>query len=1593
MDLFFTLFLFLSILLNKILNADLSIPSYIYRILPFEYNTFLLASDNQNIINLNNGQKDSILSFFIINLETNVTSNPYTINIKSTFPSITLLENLIFVFDIINFDDTYSYSDTSYVQKAIITMIEIITNSDGSYGFSNKNSFQYDFYYLSNTKPISIVPFSADTIIIGYSNYDTNSLVTHLYTKTEPIKFLEQKLISYIADGAQCILLSQLTNNILCSFCIINNCFINIYTHEMRILSTTYTQAEELSDNIKGYGITLKFIENDKILICFILKEKKEDKNNNNNIYYLNYLYCWIVTYKNDINSIHVEKNNDPEEKILQCSYENTNQFNNYASIVIIKNELLMVGCLDKSAKKMQIRILTLSFDEAGECELENNNKINQNQVINYGIHNKYLFIYSYQSNNNAKAQFFSLYNCKEKEFKIGKNEEDSFNLKDDIKSKCFFKNDYIAKIIFTSQLPNGLVLKYKRSSIFDDIEPNNEYEVDQDFYFIGKQSGEYIIKYQVGKKDFIVSDECQIKFIIRDCYPTCYNCTDQPFTEDNRQCITCVDGAYFVDGKPGYCTSVIENGYVLNNYTKIIEACHPNCKHCTQKSYYSNQYCTECIDDYYFKDKDSRENCYPKGLNEYYLDLSTNKLKECYGTCQTCSIGGDKSSHNCDTCKTLYKNKYFNNCYFKCPQGLVTDRTTNTCYQCPQYHQTLEESCRNCKSEGIYFFIDSCVSAIPEGMYVKIQEYNVLDYCYSSCKSCSYRGNDNLHGCTECKDNYYTLSDVIGNCVSNCPSSYFKVPGQKVCHICFSYCLSCEVGGSNINHQCTVCKKGYTQDKINPTQCHRACQDKYWIVDNTNNYQCVDTCESTLTNTVLIQETNQCVKSCDDPLCFYCNGKTLYNDNNICVEQCPQNSIPDDNNVCIHFTNPTPGDEDGDDDDSGSTSIEIKLTLKRYLKTLQTFVESFKQNKEQTPNFYMKVIGTDFTSIIYDESEIDNHNEYYRTLNKEAIIYTDECQRALNYNSDIFTIQITLERDDDISPQIEYALVNENGELIDLSLCQQTNITVYSPIESIDAIPYYKDYLQYKNGQYHIDIYDAHDRFFNDLCYEYEKDITLKDRQTYIYKNVSLCEENCKFDSIDLQNKMIKCQCTPKTEVSDYIQNNMNHDSFENERNSLFDSRKCSKKVFDGGFIQAFTSNVGVSVTSISIVVYISYLIGLIFKGIMTKFPLIATSAVVSPPQRMSAINLNVDMNTRKTSQQIEIEKFLSKRKTIVLNESILTQKQRASLNKNINDTNNQRPIAYRNSRNNFLEVGSSSRLSMKSIKEEEHDKETAYNSKNISYNKNINGNRISIYSKLSNLNNTDNGISEKIKEKEEEDDKNMKIYITEEERRIHFDLEAMLPLYKNKEITFCKLYFNYIKIHQSILYLIIYQSHIEPFSFRYLYFIFELVYIFAVNTLFFISPWYISSIYQNKKDNESDIDYLLKYDWIRILISFISCVIICKLLRYFVSPHRKMIESLENEKTIDILRNILKKIYFWYKIKILGLCLLITFIIFFFGYLATILFNILTHSSNLYLYGCLLQIGILYLFPFIWGLSSIGIMILSFKFKNEFLFSISKP
>ena len=61
-------------------------------------------------------------------------------------------------------------------------------------------------------------------------------------------------------------------------------------------------------------------------------------------------------------------------------------------------------------------------------------------------------------------------------------------------------------------------------------------------------------------------------------------------------------------------------------------------------------------------------------------------------------------------------------------------------------------------------------------------------------------------------------------------------------------------------------------------------------------------------------------------------------------------------------------------------------------------------------------------------------------------------------------------------------------------------------------------------------DIYDKNSEFYNDFCTSANQggnDITLKDRKKDIYpNNITLCEDNCDYDGIDIENQRIICSC-----------------------------------------------------------------------------------------------------------------------------------------------------------------------------------------------------------------------------------------------------------------------------------------------------------------------------------------------------------------------------------------------------------------------------------------------------------------------------------
>ena len=108
------------------------------------------------------------------------------------------------------------------------------------------------------------------------------------------------------------------------------------------------------------------------------------------------------------------------------------------------------------------------------------------------------------------------------------------------------------------------------------------------------------------------------------------------------------------------------------------------------------------------------------------------------------------------------------------------------------------------------------------------------------------------------------------------------------------------------------------------------------------------------------------------------------------------------------------------------------------------------------------------------------------------------------------------------IEYEVFYPLYGENNEILDLNLCNDTNIELSIPIIINDT----------------IDKYNPKSNYYNDICTKatskYNTDITLYDRRIeFINNDMSLCEENCELISYDNIYRKAKCSCKVKTSLS----------------------------------------------------------------------------------------------------------------------------------------------------------------------------------------------------------------------------------------------------------------------------------------------------------------------------------------------------------------------------------------------------------------------------------------------------------------------------
>ena len=177
---------------------------------------------------------------------------------------------------------------------------------------------------------------------------------------------------------------------------------------------------------------------------------------------------------------------------------------------------------------------------------------------------------------------------------------------------------------------------------------------------------------------------------------------------------------------------------------------------------------------------------------------------------------------------------------------------------------------------------------------------------------------------------------------------------------------------------------------------------------------------------------------------------------------------------------------------------------------------------------------------------------------------------------------------------KVEYQAYDDNKNLLDLSICNDSNIQIFYSIKnSLDI----NTISNFKNSG--IDIFNINDSFFNDICHPYSdsnNDIVLEDRIKDIYQNYSICEEECNYNEIITEYMTIECDCKVKNNLT-INESSLNLEKYDDINiDSNFGLIKCYNLVFS---FDGKLNNIGFWIFLILVISHIPLLFSYFFKGI----------------------------------------------------------------------------------------------------------------------------------------------------------------------------------------------------------------------------------------------------------------------------------------------------------------------------------------------------------------------------------------------------------
>ena len=712
----------------------------------------------------------------------------------------------------------------------------------------------------------------------------------------------------------------------------------------------------------------------------------------------------------------------------------------------------------------------------------------------------------------------------------------------------------------------------------------------------------------------------------------------------------------------------------------------------------------------------------------------------------------------------------------------------------------------------------------------------------------------------------------------------------------------------------------------------------------------------------------------------------------------------------------------------------ELKLISIKTNKTKEQIIQNKNineiiENYDNRKNY--KIYGNNYiiNINIIDSQKFENSSTY---------IDFSSCENKLrtfyNINEDkiliLFKMEINKNNSQSLINQVEYAIFDENNKMLDLSICSKEEIKIYYNI--INSSVLNSSYISYfKNLG--IDVFNINDRFFNDICYPYSEhgsDMILRDRIKYYFQNYSLCDFNCEYEYIDIENMRILCNCQVKTRINTEIEeptyNKIILDVFKDTQIWVI---KCYKLVFNLNK----KNNIGFWIFLILISIHLPFIINyIIFKDKLLKIYIkekiiIFKNFKIFNPLKKKNLEKGKEIYKKNYILGMKYLKDINYKSYGKLNDSSITRRR---INNNISLKNNSNSLKSNENINIIITNDNNDSFRINKNKKKKIMKDIlnlnylndyfTLNKYNVKFNTlanfNNNMNFELINMTQNNYNNTYPDLNFKFKNVHslffalKKNNNNIKTINNNYKNAINkFLLDSNLyydnyqEAIKYEKRNFIKIFYSMLKLKVKLIKIFFYKSKIELKCIYIILVIFTYSCNFFLNSLFYFSDK-ISDKY-HYKGNDIYKFTLVNNISICLISTFISTFIVSlftflanskkEILNVFKTEKKfKPIEiknkhrNIKNNKTLSKFTNILSKL----RRKIISF-IIIEFIIFlFFFYFTTAFCEVYIKTQKTWIMDCFtsfltsifIEIGIACIIAILY--------ISSYKYKKRFLYQIMK-